>query len=68
MKIIAASPRASFAQMAERANISKSRVQKAIGKLTEDGLLKKHRGSKYRLTQKGESEIGIKTAKDADFG
>lgn len=66
LKIVAASPRASIAQIATAAKFTfsdgkpaKSKVQRIIIRLLEDKLIERHRGSKYRPTQKGKKEIGM---------
>lgn len=66
LKIIAASPRASIAQIATAAKFTfsdgkpaKSKVQRIILRLLEDKLIERHRGSKYRPTKKGKNELGI---------
>jgi hypothetical protein len=64
MKIVAASPRASLRHIAEVAKFSKGKVERIFHRLTEDKLMSKHRGGKYRLTDKGKKELGISV--DAD--
>lgn len=66
LKIIAASPRASVANIAIAANFisaegkpQKSKTQRIIMRLLEDKMIEKHRGSKFRPTKKGKKEIGI---------
>ena len=70
-------PTASFTDLARRAEWmtldgrpSKVRVQRIMERLHEDRLVQKHRGGKYRLTEKGNREIGVgkKDENDDDFG
>lgn len=66
LRIIAASPRASIAQIATTAKFTsddgkpqKSKVFRIISRLLDDKLVEKHRGTKYRPTKKGKKEIGM---------
>jgi hypothetical protein len=66
LKIIAASPRASIAQIATVAKFTssdgkpqKSKVFRIVTRLLEDKLIERHRGTKYRPTKKGKKELGI---------
>ncbi len=59
MKIIAASPRHSMAKVAEVARFTKAKVQRILNRLVEDKMMSRHR-SKYKLTEKGKKEIGVR--------
>jgi Mn-dependent DtxR family transcriptional regulator len=63
MKIVAASPRASLRMIAEQAKFSKSKIERIFRRLVDDKMLSKHR-SKYRLTEKGKKELGIRDEDD----
>jgi hypothetical protein len=64
LKIMAASPNATFEQIAVRCGFvnegrpSRSKVQRIIKSLLEFSFVSKHRNGKYKLTKKGETEIG----------
>jgi AAA domain len=65
-------PKASFAELAKRVGFMvggqphKIRVQRIIERLRDDKLITRHRGGKYRLTPKGEKEIGVDKKKGSD--
>ena len=66
MRLIYDNPKASFSTLAEKAGFmsegqpNKGKVQRIVDRLKDDKMLEKHRGwSKYRLTKKGEKEIGV---------
>jgi hypothetical protein len=68
-------PKVSFAELARRMGFvvdgqpSKWKVQRIIERLQEDRLVAKHRGGKYRLTEKGKGEIGMRNRDGTgDFG
>jgi hypothetical protein len=70
LKIIAASPRASIAQIATAADFisdgkpQKSKTLRICQRLVEDKMLERHRGTKYRLTKKAQKELGIEKSDD----
>jgi hypothetical protein len=65
-------PRASFTALANRCGFVidgrplKTKVSRLVQRLAEDKMLSKHRGGKYRLTQKGRREIGVESENDDD--
>jgi hypothetical protein len=63
MKIVAASPLATMSQIADRAKVTKAKVQRIFNALVDDKLMTKHR-KKYRLTEKGKKEIGVSVSDD----
>ena len=65
LRILAASPNASFSHIATRAGFevegrpSKAKVQRVMANLVQYKFAVKHRSGKYKITEKGEKEIGL---------
>jgi len=65
LRIMAASPNASFSHLASRAGFevegrpSKAKVQRIMANLVQYKFAAKHRGGKYKITEKGKEEIGM---------
>ena len=65
LRILAASPNASFSHIAMRAGFevegrpSKAKVQRIMANLVQYKFAVKHRSGKYRITEKGKEEIGM---------
>jgi hypothetical protein len=63
MKIVAASPKHSMAKIGDVAKFSKAKVQRILSRLVEDKLMTRHR-TKYKLTERGKKEIGVRELDD----
>ena len=65
MRFMHANERASFSELASKMGFTengapqKYRVQRIIARLKDDKMVEKYRGGRYRLTRKGEEEIGV---------
>jgi len=70
LRLIHKNPKASFTELAQKAGFTfegrpnKNRIRRIIERLREDKFIIKHRGGKYRLTPKGEKEIGVGKGED----
>jgi hypothetical protein len=66
LRAIFANPAASFSALARKLGFvfngapQKYKIQRIINRLLGDKMVNRHRGGKYRLTEKGEREIGVK--------
>ena len=70
MKMIDRYPKGSFSYLAECCGFvtdgrpSKAKVQRLLTRLAEDGMVRKHRGGKYRLTAKARKDLGLDAEND----
>jgi DNA-binding PadR family transcriptional regulator len=68
LQVLARNPRASFAELAEslgwyakNAKPNRTKVQRTLGRLQHDKLIKKERG-RYEITEKGQKALKKKEA------
>ena len=66
LRLVHADKHASFSVLAKRSDFTKSKVQRIIRSLKEDRLVRKFRGSKYRLTPKGCAAVGLEKEDEFD--
>jgi hypothetical protein len=59
LRLIHADKHASFTVLGKRAGFTKSKVQRLVRNLKDDKMVRKFRGTKYRVTKKGCAAAGI---------
>jgi hypothetical protein len=66
LRLIHADKHASMTVLAKRAGFTKSKVQRLTRALKEDGMARKFRGTKYRVTKKGCAAVGLHFGDEID--